>query len=351
MGIFDRLRMLRARQRFMPLPRTVQRGTTAIVAVAIIALTIAISLVLGRRGAGREDQIVAWAESRAEDPVGLVLRETRSRPLLLLGDVIGARGPKRFAAALIDTLGRAGRLDAVALEVPADQQTWIDIYLETDPEDTSVLIAHPRTIREDEGAGRALLEVYRAVWRVNQSLGANRRIRIWALDPPSWPPPPGYSPARAVTAFAQRDTHMVAVLESRILTRSPRARVLVFVDGLRVQRGRARISTGGITPMEIEWLGSRLAAGQASVLAVLVDAPRGSGAATPIAGHRAGPLHALLRQRMSWPAAGIGLRITPDAGLSAEWLAAPGGPGIELDPRPVDADIARRIDAWVLLPN
>jgi hypothetical protein len=351
MGLFDRLRTWRARERYMPLPRRIRRGTTALIAVAVIATTLAISLVLDLRSSPGDAALLAWAEANATDPVAMIERETRSRSVLLLGDVIGAAAPKRLAAMLIDTLGLAGRLEAVGLEVPADQQTWIDLYLQTDPEDTSVLLANPRSVRGDEGTDRALLGVYRAVWRVNSVLGVNRRIRIFALDPPTWPPAPGLSPARTLGAFAQRDSFIHATLDAQVLERNPRARVLVFVDGLRVQRGGARLAAGGIAPIEMEWLGQRLADRGVSSFSVLVDAPRGPGAFAPIAGHRAGRLFDLLRNRLSIPENGLALPVTAAADLSPDWMGSPARPGIEFHSLPEGYALGGRFDAWVFLAN
>ncbi|MGH7503140.1 MAG: hypothetical protein ACREL7_15550 [Longimicrobiales bacterium] len=351
MGVFDRLRIWRARERYMPLPRRIRSGTTALIAIAVIVVALTIGLVLERGNTPRDAAMIAWAEAHATDPVQLIERATRTRPVLLLGDVVGAPAPKRLAATLIDTLGMAGRLEAVGLEVPADQQTWIDLYLETDPEDASVLLAHPRTIREDEGAGRAMLQVYRAVWRVNRALGANRRIRIIALDPSAWPPPPGISPARALAVFAQRDSIMQATLDARLFDRSARPRVLVFVDGLHVQKSGARLATGGIAPATVEWLGARLANRGVPIFTVIVDAARGTGAPSPVAGHRAGPLYSLLRANLSIPAAGLAFPLTGSAAPTADWLASPTGPGVGFQRLPADPRLEGRIDAWVILPN
>jgi hypothetical protein len=348
MGFFDRLRTRRARERYMPLPRRIRSGTTALIAMAVIAVTLAISLVLDWRSDPGNEAVLAWVEANATDPIRLIDRATRSRTVLLLGDVIGAAGPKRLAATLIDTLGLAGRLEAVALEVPADQQAWIDLYLETDPEDASVLLTHPRTIRESEGVEQSLLAIYRAVWRVNQVLGANRRIRIIAADPAEWPPAPGFSPARALTTFAQRDSVMHAILRTRILDRNPRARILVFVDGLHVINADARAAGGGIAPVEIRFLAARLADSGVPAYSVLVDASRGAGANPPVAGYRAGPLHGLVRGRLAIPQNGIALPIA-GSNLGTNWLASPERPGLDfqvLFPAPT---LEGRIDAWVFL--
>jgi hypothetical protein len=73
MGFFDRLRVRRARERYMPLPRRIRSGTTALIATAVIVISLGISLVLDRRGAPRDDGVVAWAEANASDPLRLMV--------------------------------------------------------------------------------------------------------------------------------------------------------------------------------------------------------------------------------------------------------------------------------------
>ncbi len=332
-------------------PRTIGRRTAVWVGGFVLIAAAVGTLVLERRGAERERRVVAWVEAQAGDPVATAVNAARGRRLVLLGDVMGAPAPKRFAAALIDSLARTGGLDMVALEVPADQQTWIDLYLETDPEDATVLLTHPATLREGEGADRALLDVYRAVWRLNREFGADRRIRVVALDTPDWPPAPGTSPARALAAFAQRDSIMIEALTRRVLERSPTARVLVFVDGVHVLRNGARLTTGGTSPLLVQWLGERLRGFESrGQISILVDARPGPGATRPVAGHQPGWLHDVIRARTSVPRAGIGLRVPADLDLDGTVLGDPGGPGIRVEAVPAGVPLAGLIDVYVLLP-
>ena len=342
---------MRARRRYMPEPRTIGRRTTVWVAGVVLAGAAVATLVLERRGAERERRIMQWVDERAGDPVATVINAARGRRIVLLGDVMGAPAPKRFAAAVIDSLARARRLDVVALEVSVDQQTWIDLYLETNPEDATVLLAHPRALREGEGTGRALLDVYRAVWRANSAMGADRRIRIVAIDAPDWPPAAGISPARALAAFAQRDSFMVEALRRRVLERNPGARVLIFADGVRAGRSGARLATGGAPPFDVVWLAERLRAFESrGVLSVLVDARPGPGATRPVAGYQPGWLHDVIRARMTVPRAGLGLRVPPDLDLEWDVLGGAGGPGIRVDAVPPGLTLADLIDVYVLLP-
>ncbi len=333
-------------------PRTAGRRTAVWVGgLVLIAAGIA-TFVLERRAADRERQVQRWVEEEAGDPVATVVTAARGRRIVLLGDVIGAPAPKRLAAAIIDSLAHTGGLDIVALEVPSDQQTWIDLYLESNPEDATVLLAHPAVLRREESNDRALLDIYRTIWRINHELGADRRIRILAIDSPDWPPAPGTSPARALASFGGRDSIMTEVLVRRVIERDPRARMLVFVDGVRVAGGGARITASGAPPFDVTWLGERLRSyAPREVLSVLVDARPGPGAMRPVAGHQTGWLYDVIRTRTQIPRTGIGLRVWPELDVDGDELGESGGPGVRVESVPDGARVFELIDVYVLLPS
>jgi hypothetical protein len=348
-GILDRFRIFRARKRYMRPPATSRAGTALVIALVLGSSILAVT-VLERRAAVREREIVEFATARRVDAMMLVADIARARPLLLLGDIVGAPAPKHFAARAISTLATGPGLDFVALEVGSDMQPWIDRYLEGDPEDAAVLVAHPRSIRETDGAGSDYLSVYRRVWQINRELGPDRRIRILALDSPDWPPQRASSPSRILPPFAGRDDHMFATIEERVLQRDARARVLFLVDGIRVLRAPIRIAAGGAVSASIRPLALQLDdAHPGRVGSILVDALGGPGGVAPAIGYRADRLHSMLR-RTPGNGSPIAFRTTRDfPGMIAD-LATTTPPGISLD---IDdskslADIA---DGYVRLPN
>src|SRR5690606_22491438 len=140
-------------------------------------------------------------------------------------------------------------------------------------EDASILMARPRLIREAEGVSRAYMEVLRAVRRVNDELGADRRIRVLAIDIEGWPPGGGESPAAASQRFGQRDERMYEILKPALVA-DPQMRVLIFVGGLHALRGSTGVvQTGGTRTVETQWLASRLLADYPQdVYTILVDA-------------------------------------------------------------------------------
>lgn len=192
----------------------------------------------------RLDALVRYVRARAESPDSLVLRAFESHRLVFLGDVHPAAEPKRLVARLIPELARRGRLDALVLEVPFEQQPVIDVYLRSDPEDVGILVGHPLTLRAHWGASREYLEIYRAVWSANR---AGARVRIVAADAPRGPPQVG-SEREAVARYARRDAVMARRILHEVLEPDPDARVLIFLGGYH---GLKRLGA------DVEWNGAR----------------------------------------------------------------------------------------------
>jgi hypothetical protein len=151
----ERIRMRLARRRFLPRPRRRGPGTTAKIAIVALVVIIAAAAVLElQRGDADAEGFLASIGERAVEPMPLLQAAARTHRLILLSDVAGSSTAKRFAAEAIDSIARGSGLDAVALEVGADQQPWIDLYLASRPEAPSHLLQHPATLHEDEGTGR-----------------------------------------------------------------------------------------------------------------------------------------------------------------------------------------------------
>jgi hypothetical protein len=287
--VLDRWRQRQARRRYMPRARTARTGTIARLSIAaMVVILLAAALLEMRRGGGAEADLVAHARENRLDPLDLVEVAGRSRRLLFIADVHSAVAPKRFAADAIERLALGPGLDLVVLEVDADEQPFIDRYLATVPEDASILMSRPRAIREDDAASRSFVDVYRTVWRVNQELGAHRRVRIVAADRPGWPPARSLSPQEAARQYGERDEHMAQAVVDRALGRTPGARVLFFVGGLHaLKSGGGVVQTGGTRPVSVTWLAARMAERHPQdVFTILTDATPARVIAAEVASYR-----------------------------------------------------------------
>jgi hypothetical protein len=275
------------RGRLMPRQKYSRLGVTSVFAgVALVVILIA-GWLIDRRGTNAsESALVELAESASADPVTAIANAARANRMLLLADIHVSSATKRLAARAIEKIVSTSGLDVVVLEVGSDQQPVIDQYLEVTPEDASVLVTNERTLREPGPASRDYLEVYRAVWKLNQKLGPSERIRIVAADLPGWPPSRSLSPAELARRSAERDAHMQKSIQDELAI-NPAARMFVFMTGFHVlKRGPGEIQTGGSTPVQIAWLGNRLAQkSPEEVYSFLVDAPAVGSANDVVAYH------------------------------------------------------------------
>ena len=334
-------------RRYFPGPRS-GSGTTAKVGLALVVVILGLAAVLEVRDRGGAS-LAERLESTGVEPVDLVASAGRTNRVVLLGDVSGSALPKRLAADAIERLAKEQGLDAVGLEVDGDEQRWIDEYLESEPEDASVLLTHPRVLRSADGSDRAYLELYRRMWQLNRELGPARRVRVIAMDLPGWPPARAVSPAAAAAQYARRDSVMWARMEERILSREPRARLFLFVDGLHVLQAEASVQTGGTSTFRFSLLAERFRReeGDGAVWSAVVDAPPARGVTADVAKYRISRLFAPLRNNLRLPSGRLGAPLTEAFRLAPSQIETISPPGIELV---IEPGLAGRLaDAYIYL--
>ncbi len=346
----EQYRQRRARRRFVPRKPRVGVGRTARISVVALVVILAVAAVLEMRGGGTaERSLMPYAESAAVEPADLIATAGRRHRLVLLADVPGAALPKRLAARAVQVLVETSGIDALVVDVPADEQPFLDRYFLTVPEDPSILISRPRAVREAEGVSRDYLELYRTVWRANAALGPDRAIRVIAADMPDWPPRPGTAPHRAAAVFGQRDAFMAERVDSLLLGRNSRVRALFFMSGLHVLRGGAALQSGGSGLVEITWLAQRLAQRYpGEVYSIAVDASAGRALAPDVVAWRRTGAYDVLRRGVPGAPRSVGMRVTDafDAiGAPVSVVAVP-GTTFSLQPGGRLRDL---VDAYILL--
>ncbi|HEX6559793.1 MAG TPA: hypothetical protein VF021_10035, partial [Longimicrobiales bacterium] len=247
--------------------------TGAFAIVALVVILIAGWFVDRHAATAADRRLADLARSSKLDPVELVARAARANRMVFLSDIHNSSAVKQLAARSIARVGATSGLDAVIIEVGADQQPYIDAYLDRTPEDASVLLSHPRTIGEPGAATRAYLDIYHAVWALNSKLGPDQRIRIIAADLPGWPPT-APSPAETARKLGVREDHMQKTVEEQVLSAIPEARMLFFMGGLHaLKSGNILVQTGGAAPVTLIPLAARFAQSTSEVYSILVDAP------------------------------------------------------------------------------
>lgn len=324
-------------------------GLTGLVSLAALAAIGATVFILDARAGNRQAEALAdYVERAGADPVPLLAEAGRANRLLLLADVAGMPEPKRLAADLLVAMARGPGVDALVLEVPSDEQAHIDRYLNTVPEDASVLLARPRAVREDQG--REFFELYRTVWRLNRRLGPGRSIRVVAADLPDWPPRRALAPREAAALYAQRDAHMAEVIESEVLGPFPRARVLALVGGYHTLRdGGAELNVGGSDLIEVRWLGARLASDYPTeVYTALVEGTARRSGYELVAAYDNTRAFDIVRKGVSGDrATPLAVRLDAHFAFLREPIYENSGPGLELKLVPRDYRLPDVADAYV----
>ncbi len=340
----------RRRRRALLAPsRRWRLGTTGRLALAALALIALAFAVLGRHGPGRAQQaVLSYARSGHRPALDLVLAGARAHRIVVLGGEPDAPAARRFAAEVVQTMAKGPGLDVLAVPVSADAQPALDRFVNAPREDAGILLADPAALGASTG-GNGLLDLYRAVRRLNDELGADRRIRILAADLPAWAAGRPLSPHAAVQLYAERDAFMTNRIEADVFEREPTARILVFGDGLHALRGWATAATGGGRPLPFNWLAAHLEKRHpGDVFSVLTDAPEAAGAAPRVARYRGTRLYPVLRDGGGLPAS-FGLSIDAHLDALEQPIRVATAAGVELTLQPPDAHLSQMADVYVFL--
>lgn len=334
--------------------RTARRrlGVTGLVSVVALALIAGAAFLLDTRTGNRNAEALAdYIGSAGVPPVDFIRDAGRSHRLLFLSDIEGAAEPKRLAAGVIEAMAKDGGLDAVVLEVPVTEQPWIDRYLNTAPEDASILLSRPRLVREHDSATRDYLEIFRQVWKMNQELGPGRSIRILAADHPDWPASSALAPSAAAALYARRDEFMAETVQRMLLGPYPRSRTLLFMEGYHtLNGGEASFAVGGADPIPVKWLAVRLAEDfPTEVYTVLVESTGSGNAYDLVAGYSNTAAFDIVRKGLENARPPLAVAIDEHFDFIRDPVLENAGPGIELDIGPRDYRLREIADAYVYL--
>ncbi|HEU4649288.1 MAG TPA: hypothetical protein VFS33_09530 [Gemmatimonadales bacterium] len=195
--------------------------------------------------------------------------------IVFLGDIHPIAEPKELVARLIAGQGGGATIDLLALEVGADQQETIDRYLASSPEDTTILMRQPRTLRAHWGASAEYLDIYRAAYRWNTE-HADHPVHVLAADIRGWPVAP-VTERMATGAFANRDLWMAAAFR-KTLQEHPQWRALVFMGGYHgLKSGGGEVMVGRAHDRFDNWFAGYLVQAGLDVYTVLADARQANG--------------------------------------------------------------------------
>jgi hypothetical protein len=209
------------------------------------------------------------------DPLSFVQNALGQHRIVFLGDIHLLVEPKFLVAQWIKRKNSRYTIDLLALEVASEQQEWIDRYLESQPEDTSILLDHPRTLRAHWGVSREYLEIYRSVYQWNAH-HPGRRVYILAADLLGWPIAP-LTEHMATGGFVNRDIWMARSFE-KVLDQHPQWRVLIFMGGYHgLKAVGGEVALGRSHDRFDRWFAGYLAQDGTEVYTILTDARQEGG--------------------------------------------------------------------------
>lgn len=211
----------------------------------------------------------------SDAPVAFVQAAIARHQLVFLGDVHPLAEPKEIVRQVIARQGAGAAIDLLALEVAADQQPAIDRYLASVPEDTTLLLDNPKTLRAHWGASHEYLGIYRAVHRWNAG-HPEQPVHILAADVRGWPMPM-LSEGMAAGGFVNRDLWMAQTFE-KVLEEHPDWRMLVFMGGYHGLKGvGGEVRVGRAHDRLDRWFAGYLADAGHEVYTIITDARQTSG--------------------------------------------------------------------------
>ena len=336
------------RRSMLPRRKYGRLGVTSMVAGAALVIMLIVGwLIEGRGNTDTEQAIADLARKASTDPAGAIANASRANRVVILSDIHESAATKRLAAQAIEKIVATSGLDVLVLEIGADLQPAIDRYLDSNPEDASLLVTNERALREPGPASRDYLEIYRTVWKVNKELGADQRIQIVAADLNGWPPARSVAPAELARRSAEREEHMQRQIE-RAISLQPGARVLVFMTGYHaLKSGTGMLQTGGSEPVEIDWLGARLdRSTPEEVYSFLVDAPV-AGRATDVTAYGGTSVAEMIRR--SGVHRTFVSPVTPEFDAIRRPLITRKSPGLNFEILPRDYKLSDVTDAYIYL--
>jgi hypothetical protein len=203
-------------------------------------------------------------------PIDFLEAALRQHQIVFLGDIHPLAEPKLLVSELIARQRAGQEIDLLALEVGSDQQQWIDRYLASQPEDTTVLLDHPRTLRAHWGMSAEYLDIYRAVYRWNGA-HPDHPVHLLAADLLGWPIAP-LTPHMATGGFANRDVWMAAAFR-KTLEQHPDWRVLIFMGGYHgLKEVGGQVAMGRVHDRFDRWFSGYLTDNGIKVYTILSDA-------------------------------------------------------------------------------
>jgi hypothetical protein len=247
----------------------------------VALLTMACALLSGR---------ATSLDAQTAPPLEFVQAALARHRVVFLGDVHPLAEPKQLVSRLIRQQDEASAIDLLALEVASEQQEAIDRYLASAPEDTTILLDNPRTLRSHWGVSAEYLDIYRAVYQWNARHPA-RPVHVLAADIRGWPMA-ALTEHMATGGFVNRDIWMAAAFR-KVLDAHPDWHMLAFMGGYHGLKGvGGQVALGRVHDRFDRWFAGYLTDEGYQIFSILTDALQTGGhGATRMYDHLAAGRH------------------------------------------------------------
>lgn len=125
---------------------------------------------------------VAFLKADAEEPHAFVMKALASHKVVIMGEIHHRPRYWAFNSALVADPDFPRHVGAIFMEMPSNDQALIDKFLAADKLDTAPVIEMLRDVLWPGWPDQAMLDFFVTVWKTNQRLPANQKLRIVCAD-------------------------------------------------------------------------------------------------------------------------------------------------------------------------
>ena len=127
---------------------------------------------------------VRYLKEHSEEPEAFVMEKLSSRVIVLLGEIHHRQQAWNFNCRLVERPDFHEKVGIIFMELSSHCQPKIDSFLASKILDTKPVIETLRETLSFGWAGQGTLDFFKTVWRVNQKLPADKKIRVILADIP-----------------------------------------------------------------------------------------------------------------------------------------------------------------------
>jgi hypothetical protein len=131
----------------------------------------------------RLEPFVSFLRAEGQEPQAYLLKALADHQLVIMGEVHHRPRYWSFNASLVQAVGFPRHVGVIYLELPRADQALVDQFLGSPQLDPEPVIAMLRDFLGEGWPDQPTLEFFITVWKVNQGLPPQQKIRIVLVDP------------------------------------------------------------------------------------------------------------------------------------------------------------------------